>query len=129
VATVVSTAAEARLTELALQVMDAARAILHEDPAYKPNMAAELLEAGALSLAIQSVFLAELMESRDDKGDARPSPERFRARYLALGGGVGNCVAAVEGVGQVVAVDLVMQGMAGTMADRATTGLRYPPKG
>lgn len=106
------------MTDLALQLMDAARGALPGDPSYRPGMAANVMEAGALALAIQAVFLSEMMESRDAQKDCRPSPERFMARFLGVGQGIGHCVASVEEAGRVIAIDKVMQGMASAMAAR-----------
>jgi hypothetical protein len=116
---------EQRLADAALQLLDVARSVLPQDPGYRPGMPAEVMEAASMGLAIQAVFLAELIDARDKRtAEVVVTGERYLARFTGLGAGVGYCLAA--GVGTMAlrhALERVHLGMARALA---TMGLSPP---
>lgn len=86
-------AAETRIMELALQLLDACRAEVATIPTGDRVASADDLEASVLSMAVQSVFMADLLETRGADGfTTEMNQARFLARFTGLGAGVGACI-------------------------------------
>lgn len=129
-AAAIDTTESDRIMELALPVLDAARAATEVIRAKAGTaISADIISGSVLSMAVQAVVMAEFSQLTMAKD--RPyravelTPSEMSVRFFGIGQGVGMVLGGLfeESPGAVhPAMDAVMQGMARGIAGRVTVG-------
>lgn len=85
--------AQNELQEIGLQLLDRCRAEVARHPQSKGREASEL-EASAISLAVQTVVMADAMTQRGHDGMVSLDSDRGRGMFVGLGMGAGHVLGA-----------------------------------
>ena len=117
---------ETDLAEAALTLLDICRRCVAKDPEAGPSVTQESYLQTTIALAVQAVFMADMMVGRRDENMVSAvTADHVNAKYRGRGQGNAYCVAAIKGVGvngksaplgQTVALMQIQDGMVAQLA-------------